>query len=131
MIETPDGRILLAEPTNHFAGYQRTFPKGRIDNGETPRETAVREAEEESGFQIQLTGYLGDFKGSSTITRYYRGRIVRGSPDGCDWETMGIYFVPRSEVFKELKKNKNPVLADVFQAYEDNYEPHASDSSSE
>lgn len=33
VIIEPDGRVWLVEPTNHYGGYHRTFPKGTIEGG--------------------------------------------------------------------------------------------------
>ena len=45
-----DGRrLLLRKPTGHFGGYFWTFPKGRIDPGESPEEAALRETLERGG----------------------------------------------------------------------------------
>lgn len=66
VIQLPDGRVVLTEPTGAFAGYKFAFPKGRKDEGETLQETAIREAKEESGLEVRLTGVIGDYRGGST-----------------------------------------------------------------
>jgi len=38
------------------------LPKGTIDEGEKPEQTALREVEEETGVRAQLIGKLGDIK---------------------------------------------------------------------
>ncbi len=42
-----------------------TFPKGRVENGETLEETAVREVEEETGVKARVIKYAG------TVTYVY------------------------------------------------------------
>jgi len=67
-----DGRLLLREVSNHFDGYVWTFPKGRPDPGEAPRQTALREVVEETGVDARiLTPISGEFAGGTTINRYF------------------------------------------------------------
>ncbi len=80
VIEEPDGRVWLYEPLNHFGGYRYTFSKGRIDEGETAQQAALREAYEEIGLVAEITGYVGDYEGTTTTTRLYRGRRIGGAP---------------------------------------------------
>lgn len=58
-----------SELRNHSG--QWAFPGGRMDEGETPIQTALRELEEEVGLSLddsQLVGYLDDFKTRSGYT---------------------------------------------------------------
>ena len=59
--------MLLREPANHFGGYVWTFPKGRVDAGETPQQAALREVLEETGYTARITGLVpGMFEGDTT-----------------------------------------------------------------
>lgn len=55
-----DGRVWVVHPSNAHGGYAATFPKGTRDPGMGLRATALREAFEESGLQVALTGFLAD-----------------------------------------------------------------------
>lgn len=66
------GRVLLLEPKNHFDGYHWTFPKGRPESGETPRETALREVREETGYSAEVVVEIpGSFAGGTTESQYF------------------------------------------------------------
>ena len=52
VITEPDGRVWLVKPSNGFAGYQTTFPKGHADDGLSFQATAIKEAFEESGILL-------------------------------------------------------------------------------
>ena len=67
-----EGKILLREPKDHYGGYVWTFPKGRADAGESPREAALREVHEETGYRARITGRLpGVFAGDTSTTVFF------------------------------------------------------------
>ncbi len=77
----PGRRVLLV----HRPRYDDwSFPKGKVDPGEHPVATAVREVEEETGLHVRLTRPLADQQyqaaGRPKTVRYWTGRAV-GSDD--------------------------------------------------
>lgn len=109
----PDGRIWMVSPTNKFGGYETTFPKGKLDHaGLSLQANAIKEGYEESGLQVRITGYLGDFKRSTSITRLYLAERVGGDPTGMGWESQAVRLVPPAEWGKHLENPADqPVLA--------------------
>ncbi len=97
-----DGRFWLVAPTNAFGGYKATFPKGTLEPGMTPQATAIKEAFEEAGLQVEITGLIGDFERSQSITRYYIARRLGGLPTQMDWESPAVMLVPRPQLLKVL-----------------------------
>lgn len=93
----PDGRIWLAEPSNAYGGVQHVVPKGRLD-GCTFAGTAMREAWEECGLLVRLTGHLIDQRRTLTFTRYYVGQRIGGSPAHMHWESQGVTLTPASRL---------------------------------
>lgn len=59
---------------------QRVLPKGRVEAGETHRETAVREVYEETGVWARIDGELGNVTwtvdGSAITTRFFLMRAI-------------------------------------------------------
>jgi ADP-ribose pyrophosphatase YjhB (NUDIX family) len=112
VIVEPDGRFWLVVPTNAFGGYKATFPKGRLEPGMTPQATAIKEAYEEAGLQVQITAYIGDFERSTTLTRYYLGRRTGGLPTQMHWESQAVMLVPKSQLLTVLNHpNDHAVIA--------------------
>jgi ADP-ribose pyrophosphatase YjhB (NUDIX family) len=114
MVE-PDGRVWIVEPTNHFGGYRHTFPKGRAEPGLTLQQNAVKEGFEESGLVAEILGYLGDFEGTSTNTRYYLARRRAGAPWAAGWESQAVRLAPADIAARLLNAARDRrVLAAVF-----------------
>ena len=110
----PDGRVWAVAPTNAFGGYTITFPKGTIDTGMTPQTTAIREALEESGLQVELTGLIGDFERSTSVTRYYFAKRINGNPADMDWESQSVLLIPKNKLHELLTNdNDKPLLAAI------------------
>ena len=61
VIDERDGRpwVLLIARRNAAGRPQWTLPKGRVEDGETPEEAAVREVGEETGVQASIDRRLG------------------------------------------------------------------------
>ncbi|QNA97679.1 NUDIX hydrolase [Massilia sp. Se16.2.3] len=111
VIEEPDGRIWLVSPSNAFGGYRTTFPKGRIDGGVNLQACAIREAFEEAGLQVRITGWLADSNRSRSYTRYYRAERVGGNPAAMGWESQAVHLVPRAALERFLTHpNDLPLL---------------------
>jgi 8-oxo-dGTP pyrophosphatase MutT (NUDIX family) len=111
VIEEPDGRVWMVSPTNGFAGYRTTFPKGHADDGISLQATAIKEAFEESGLQVEITGFIGDVERSQTMTRYYRARRVGGTPAAMGWESQAVTLAPASAVHEELNRSVDRQVA--------------------
>lgn len=109
-----DGRVWAVAPSNAFGGYSATFPKGRLD-GLSPRASAIREAFEESGLQVELTGYLCDSVRSTTVTRYYTARRVGGNPADMGWESQAVHLVPIGKLSTVVThQNDKVVITDLL-----------------
>lgn len=106
-----DGRVWVVSPSNQHGGYVNTFPKGKLDLGLGLRANALKEAFEESGLQVELTGFLCDSVRSTSITRYYTAKRVGGHPGDMGWETQAVHLVPRDQLASvATHKNDQGVL---------------------
>jgi ADP-ribose pyrophosphatase YjhB (NUDIX family) len=114
VIEEEDGRVWTISPSNGFGGYQATFPKGTLEDGINPQASAIKEAFEESGLQVEIIGYLADVERSTSVTRYYRARRVGGDPTDMGWESQAVNLVPRNELANHLKNKYDKPLVNAL-----------------
>lgn len=88
-----------------------TFPKGGIEDDETPEQAAVREIEEETGVRGVVAGHIG--KAQYVYHHPRRGRIHKtvafylvryldGRPRVQDGETAGVEWVTPEEATRRV-----------------------------
>lgn len=82
LIQEPDGRIWIVQPTNEFGNRKYTMPGGGVEPGLTDQQNALKEIWEETGLQVEITGFAGDFEDSNNQNngRLYIGKRVGGAP---------------------------------------------------
>jgi 8-oxo-dGTP pyrophosphatase MutT (NUDIX family) len=92
MVE-PDGRVWIRKPTGGYGGYNYSWPKGGQESGLSLQGTALKEAHEETGLHAKIEGHIGDFPGSTSLTRMYVGTRIGGDPTKTDSETESVHLV--------------------------------------
>lgn len=111
VIVEEDGRVWAVAPSNAFGGHSATFPKGTCDPGLSLQATAIREAYEEAGLQVQLTGFLIDVTRTMSHTRYYFARRIVGHPGDMGWESQAVMLIPVDALPQVLtNKNDAPII---------------------
>jgi 8-oxo-dGTP pyrophosphatase MutT (NUDIX family) len=80
-----------------------TFPKGKLEEGETHEQAAVRELEEESGWQGDLGAELGpsrytDGQGRDKAVRWWEVWVRDRQPWEPNEEVDDLMWVPLSDV---------------------------------
>lgn len=96
-----DGRLLLVRRAMEPEKGRWSLPAGYLDYGESPVETAVREAREETGLQVRITGLVDAFHnppgGGATVFLLYRAERVSGEPTAGD-DADAVAFFGRDEL---------------------------------
>jgi ADP-ribose pyrophosphatase YjhB (NUDIX family) len=108
-------RVLLVRHAGHHDGW--AVLGGAVEIGESPAETAVREAREEIGTDVRLTRLLDVLGGPdyevtypnadrvAYVTAVYEAEIVGGAPRAADSELTDVaWFTP--EELPELTLNR-------------------------
>lgn len=119
-----DAALLLTRRTSKMRKHagQWAFPGGRMEAGESPEETAMRELEEEVGLKLpanQIIGYLDDFTTRSGFVIkpvvFWGGSDIQlqRNPE----EVESIHRIPLLEfmredapIFEAIPESEHPVL---------------------
>lgn len=111
IIREPDGRVWLTKPTNGFGGYKHTFPKGTAEEGLSLQANAIKEAFEETGLRVEITGFAGDVQRTTSTARYYYARRVGGTPAAAGWESEAVVLAPPARLHELLNMPVDQRLA--------------------
>ncbi len=114
----PDGKIWIHKVANKFDGYDYTFSKGGVEKGLTPQQNALKETFEEQGLQGEIHAHLGDFKGNTSMSRYYVGKRTGGDPNNFDSnETDSVHLVTPEEAYKLLNVQRDKDILKALQKH--------------
>lgn len=99
--------VYVRLPSNHYGPW--TLPKGQVDKGESLKQAAVRETEEEIGLKVKILqgqgSYLGKFEGGFSWTHFFLAVKVAGFPHPTE-ETERVRLVTWEEAYDLLKHSK-------------------------
>ena len=111
LIVEPDGRVWLAKPKGAYGGYKHTFPKGSQEKGLNLQANAIKEAYEETGLKVRITGFAGDFEGDTSVARYYTAVRTGGTPLDHGWESEAVVLAPKGKLGQFLNKQRDKDIA--------------------
>jgi len=98
-----DGLVLLV----HRPRYgDWSFPKGKLDSGESPLETAIREVREETGCEVEIRGFAGAVgylvKGTPKTVLFWVMEAIRQGPIQDRDEVSELVWLPAEEARRKL-----------------------------
>lgn len=121
-----DGKVLMGKRKGSFAAGEWCAPGGKVETGEDPEQTAVRETAEETGVQVKdlrFIGYTNDIhegEAGHWITLNFAADWAAGEvrvcePDKCEewvWASWDDLPEPRFLSLRNfIKKGYNPVTS--------------------
>ncbi len=97
-----------------------TFPKGKLDDGETFEQAALREVHEETGMRCHVVRFIGTTnythrKGKPKIVAYYLMAVERGEFAPTE-EVDELVWLPLEQVRAHLTWDRDQELFDVVVA---------------
>jgi len=118
IIITTDDKIVLIRRKNEPLGW--AIPGGFIDFGESAESAAVREAKEETGLDVELTGLLGVYSDpkrdprTHTISTVFLAR-AQGTPKADD-DALDIGLFNKDNLPEEIVFDHKKILEDFFKS---------------
>jgi 8-oxo-dGTP diphosphatase len=94
------------------------LPAGRLEPDETFEQAAIREACEETGYEIELERLVGEywrpqFPHGGDRQQVFVGRVVGGDPSKHDWESLEVRWFPLSALPKRLFRFSGEQIRDA------------------
>ena len=118
IIITIDDKIVLVRRKNEPFGW--AIPGGFIDFGESAETAAVREAKEETGLDVELTGLLGVYSDperdprTHTISTVFLAK-AQGTPKADD-DALDIGLFNKDNLPEEIVFDHKKILEDFFKS---------------
>lgn len=100
-----DGKYLLVQEKQPKAYGLWNFPAGRVDAGDTVEQTAIKEAKEETGYDIELVRKVDIFQYSAKedVRHAFEAKIIGGDLKYPKDEILDVRWF----TFKEIQEMKN------------------------
>lgn len=125
VVRDASGKVLMIARRSPAGKIQWTLPKGLVEKGEDPEATAVREVEEETGFEAEITGpattidYWFVWKPEDTryhkFVRYYPMQATQREPGEPDGEAETVEWVePEEAVQRASFGNERAILEEML-----------------
>jgi ADP-ribose pyrophosphatase YjhB (NUDIX family) len=116
MVRNERGEVLLVlrEDLRLWA-----LPGGGREPGETPEQAAVRETREETGYEIELDRFVGEYwrpqmpRGGDR-QRLYLAHLTGGKPAAHDWESAEVRWFPLDVLPRRLSRFSVEQIADTL-----------------
>ena len=117
-----EGGVLLVRLNYGPRDGRWALPGGLVEREETPEQAAVRETEEETGFQVGLDGLLAAWMrpGMPVLVVIYRAHIESGTLRVAPDEASEARFFPRAELppLEEIAWPSTAHGLDIWRAFE-------------
>jgi 8-oxo-dGTP pyrophosphatase MutT (NUDIX family) len=118
VVLSPDHKQVLLLRREVFILWD--LPGGAIEKGELPAEAAVREAHEESGYQIEIESLVGRYLCQSIygsgdqLTHTFRAHVTGGKAKHFGLETTGLRWFPVNALPRGVEPLQRQMIADAL-----------------
>jgi ADP-ribose pyrophosphatase YjhB (NUDIX family) len=115
-----DGKYLLVQEKQPKAYGLWNIPSGRVDVGDTIEQTAVKEAKEETGFDVELIRKFTVFQDRATTPpkHAFEAKIIGGTLQIPEDEILDAGWFTFSEIETMKDKLRSPWVLEAVQMVE-------------
>lgn len=105
-----DGKVLLIKEARGSAKGKWNQPAGRLERGETIQQGALREAKEETGYDVELVGLVGIYdemgnKEKPRVRFVFTARLSNNNQEEFSKEIAEVKWVTKEEL-KNLREEE-------------------------
>jgi 8-oxo-dGTP diphosphatase len=95
-----DGKYLLVQEKQPRAYGLWNFPAGKVDLGESLEQAAIREAKEESGYDVELLNEIAIFhvKSTDVVKHVFESKIIGGELNFPEDEILDAKWFTLNEI---------------------------------
>lgn len=115
-----DGKYLLIQEKKPKAYMLWNFPAGKVDVGESIEQAAIREAKEESGYDVELIKEIAIFHANSTdvVKHAFEAKIIGGELKFPLDEILDAKWFTFEEIKQMKEKLRNEWIIDTIDILE-------------
>jgi 8-oxo-dGTP pyrophosphatase MutT (NUDIX family) len=115
-----DGKYLLVQEKKPSAYGLWNLPAGRVEEGQTIEDTAVREAKEETGYDVELIRELGVFHEDVKVAckHAFEAKIIGGELCIPEDEILDVKWFTYEEVLQMKDKLRNSTILQAIDLVE-------------
>lgn len=107
-----DGKYLLVQEKHPKAYGKWNLPAGRVDKGDTFEQTAVREAKEETGFDVELNEHVLTLHSAANrpVFHAFSASIVGGELNLPEYEILDAQWFTHEEIIGMKEELRDPAF---------------------
>jgi len=115
-----DGKYLLVQEKYEKIYGLWNFPAGRVDVGDTIEETAIKEAKEESGYDVELIRKIDIFQNSANeaVKHAFEAKIIGGELKFPEEELLDAKWFTYEEIIEMKDKLRGTWILEAINLLE-------------
>ena len=117
-----DGKYLLVQEKKPSCYGKWNLPAGKVDEGYSIGDTAIKEAKEETGFDVELGEKIGTYqdKVDQPVKHIFRAKITGGELGFPEDELIDAKWFTLEEILKNKENLRESFIVEAIEEFERN-----------